>query len=112
MRRFIIFFVLVPIAIVLVVLSVANRHAVTFSLDPIGATPGLSFTAPLFVFLFAALAVGIFTGGVATWLRQGRWRRQARIEHAEVERTRAEVDRLRERTAAMAAALPPARDAA
>ena len=112
MRRFLFLFVLIPLAIVLVVLSVANRHAVLFSLDPIGAAPGLSFTAPLFVFLFAALALGIVIGGAATWFRQGRWRRQARFEHAEVERTRQEVERLRERTAAMTAALPPARDAA
>ena len=112
MRRFLFLFVLVPLAVVLVALSVANRHAVTVSLDPVTAAPALSFTAPLFVFLFVALALGIVIGGVATWVRQGRWRRQARLEHAEARRAREEAERLRERTAALAAALPPARDAA
>jgi hypothetical protein len=37
MRRFLTLFVLFPIAVVVVVLSVANRGSVTFSLDPIGA---------------------------------------------------------------------------
>jgi uncharacterized integral membrane protein len=110
MRRFLALFVLLPIAIVIVALSVANRAEVTFSLDPFNAVPGLSANAPLYVFLFGALALGIVIGGVATWLRQGKWRRFARAERAEVERLRSENARLR------AAAAPPpqlaARDAA
>jgi hypothetical protein len=41
--------------------------------------------------------VGIVIGGVATWLRQGRWRRAARVERANAERLRQAVVRLRER---------------
>ncbi|HMN84454.1 MAG TPA: LapA family protein [Bauldia sp.] len=112
MRRFLFLFVLVPLAVVIVALSVANRHAVTFSFDPVTAAPALSFTAPLFVFLFAALALGIVIGGVATWFRQGHWRRQARLEHVEAARAREDAERMRDRAAQLAAALPPARDAA
>ena len=58
MRRFVSLFVLLPLAVVIVFVSVANRHVATFSLDPFGsAAPALSVTAPLFVLLFAALAV-------------------------------------------------------
>ncbi len=115
MRRFIALFVLLPLAIVIVVLSVANRGDVTFSLDPFGGNPpALSATAPLFIFLFSALVLGIIVGGIATWMRQGRWRQLARTERAELMRTRQEVERLRERVAEIAPGLPApsARDVA
>lgn len=115
MRRFTALFVLLPLAIVIVVLSVANRGDATFSLDPFGGNPpALSATAPLFVFLFAALALGIVVGGIATWLRQSKWRSLARAERAELIRARQEVERLRERVAEIAPGLPspPARDVA
>lgn len=119
MRRFLMFFVILPIALVVVVLSVANRGPVAFSLDPIGAgTTGWSVTAPLYVFLFAAVAVGIVIGGFGAWLRQGRWRQAARVERANAERLRREVERLHGRIEALSAGsgstalVRPSRDAA
>jgi hypothetical protein len=107
MRRFVSLFVLLPLAIVIVFISVANRGAATFSLDPFGsAAPALSTTAPLFVFLFAALAFGVIIGGVATWLGQGKWRRAARAERANAARLRRDVESLRDRIAATTPALP------
>jgi uncharacterized integral membrane protein len=111
MRRFLILFVLLPIAIVVVALSVANRGSVTFSLDPIGAAaPGWSASGPLYVFLFAAVTLGIIIGGIATWLRQGRWRHAARTERANTERLRLEVGRLRQQIEATMPALSAPRD--
>lgn len=114
MRRAFVLFILVPLAIVVVVLSVANRASVTFSLDPFGGDPpALSVTAPFFVFLFTTLFLGILIGGVAAWIRQGRWRSLARAERAELLRTRQEVERLRERvTEITSTTLPANRDAA
>ena len=116
MRRFLTYLILVALAIVAIALSVANREAVTFSLDPFGAaSPRWSLTAPLFVLLFAALALGVLAGGVATWMRQHKWRRAARSERANAQQLRQEVDRLRQRvtTAAPAITGPAAnRDAA
>jgi len=115
MRRFLYLFVLLPIAVIVVALSVANREWVTLSLDPIGpAAPGWSTSGPLFVFLFAAVAVGIVIGGIATWIRQGRWRHAARLERATAERLRTDVQRLHERLEAAIPALNPPknRDAA
>ena len=94
MRRVLFLVILVPLAIVIVVLSVANRGPAIFSLDPFGGN-ALSFSAPLFVFLFAALLLGIVVGGSAAWLRQGKWRQAARVERAEAMRLRGEVERLR-----------------
>jgi uncharacterized integral membrane protein len=113
MRRFVVLFLLLPLAIIVVVLSVANRAPINFSLDPVGAIPALSLTAPLFFFLFGALMLGILLGGIATWVGQGKWRRAARSERANAARLRQDVERLRERTAASTPALPgPRRDAA
>ena len=84
MRRLLTLLILVPIAVIVVFFSVANRDAVTVSLDPFhGGTPAVTFSAPLFVLLFAALALGLLIGGVAAWLRQGRWRKAARKIEAE-----------------------------
>jgi uncharacterized integral membrane protein len=113
MRRFITLFVVIPLTILVVVLSVANRTRVDFSLDPFGFAPSLSVTAPLFFFLFAALALGILLGGIATWIGQGKWRHAARSERANAARLRREVEQLRERPDPSLTALPgPRRDAA
>jgi hypothetical protein len=115
MRRILVLFVLLPLAVVIVILSVANRASVTFSLDPFGGNPpALSLTAPFFVFLFAALALGVLIGGIAAWIRQGRWRSLARAERAELSRLRQEAERLRERLGEATSQMPrpPDRDAA
>mgnify|MGYP000845960920 CR=1 FL=1 len=115
MRRFISLLILIPLAAVVVLFSVANRHAVMVSLDPFhGATPALTFSAPLFVLLFGALALGVLIGGIATWARQGRWRRAARKIEAEAVPLRDEVTKLRHAPPPPpgTTALPPTRDAA
>jgi uncharacterized integral membrane protein len=101
MKKLVNIVVLVPVAIVLVVLSVANRQMVTLALNPFDpADSVLSASAPFFVFLFLAVIFGMIVGSLATWLNQGKYRKRARKEasqavkwHAEAEkhRTRAET---------------------
>jgi uncharacterized integral membrane protein len=106
MRRFLTLFVLLPIAAIVVVLSVANREDVTFSLDPIhGSAGGWALRAPLFAMLFVAVIAGIVIGGVATWFGQGRWRHAARAERANADRLRTDVEQLRAQIAASTTAL-------
>jgi uncharacterized integral membrane protein len=116
MRRFLTLFVLLPTAVIVVLLSVANRGEVAFSLDPIhGATGGWAVKAPLFAMLFVAAIFGIVIGGIAAWIGQGRWRHAARAERANADRLRSEVDQLRAQIAATTTALGaprPNRDAA
>jgi uncharacterized integral membrane protein len=96
MKRLASYLIVLPVAIVALVFAVANRHFVTVSLDPFGErAPGLSFDAPLFIVLFLVLMLGVVVGGCASWLRQGRSRKAARLARAEAERYRAEADRLR-----------------
>jgi uncharacterized integral membrane protein len=72
------------VAIVLIALAVANRAFVPFTLDPFNpGNPALTLSLPLFVYLFLALLLGVVIGGAATWMRQGRYRRQARRQIAE-----------------------------
>jgi uncharacterized integral membrane protein len=106
LRRFVLLIVAVPVALLLVTLSVANRHGVRLVLDPFRSDdPVLSLVLPFYVYLLGALLIGIVIGGVATWLTQARWRRTARRRAAESLRWRAEADRLaRERDAETAAA--------
>ena len=84
LRRLTLLFIILPAAIMLVALAVANRGTVDFTLDPFHpCNPALTFSLPLFVWLFAAMAIGVALGGAATWLKQGRYRKQAR-ENAKV----------------------------
>jgi hypothetical protein len=58
--RLVTILILVPLAIVLVALAVANRAPVAFTIDPFNpGNPGLTLSLPLFVLLFAALALGL-----------------------------------------------------
>ncbi len=111
MRRFLILFVLLPVAIVAVALSVANRADVVLSLDPLGGgAPRWSVELPLFILLFATLGLGVLIGGIATWIGQGRWRRSARAERANAARLRQDAERLRERVVTAPALAPPFSD--
>ena len=83
LNRLVTVLILIPLAIVLVALAVANRAPVAFTIDPFNpGNPGLTASLPLFVLLFAALALGLVIGGIVTWLRQGRYRKAARRHDA------------------------------
>jgi uncharacterized integral membrane protein len=89
--------VLVPVAVILIVLAVANRALVTLSLDPFRPDrPALSVTMPLFFAIFLALLLGALIGGIAAWLGQGKWRRAAREARQEAARLGRELDRERQ----------------
>ena len=96
MRRFLFFVVLLPLGVVAVALSVANRGPITVSLNPLTEIgPAWQLTLPLFVLLFAVLAIGVVIGGVSAWLGQSKWRFAARMERSNIARLRREVERLR-----------------
>jgi hypothetical protein len=85
----------VPTAVILLTLAVVNRHAVRLVLDPFRPDePVLFVMLPFYAYLVAALLIGSVIGGLGVWLGQARWRRSARRQGAEVNRWRAEADRL------------------
>lgn len=89
MRKFFNLFFFVPIAIILILLSVANRHFVTFGIDPLNTQdPAFSISLPFFVFIFAALIIGLVLGASLTWVAQGKHRKALREKSYETNRIR------------------------
>jgi uncharacterized integral membrane protein len=94
--RFLKALILLPIAIVVILLAVANRKPVILSLDPFsGDVPEFAVQAPLFAVIFASVLLGVLIGGMATWMAQGKHRRERRRYRREVTHLRGETDRLR-----------------
>ncbi|RST80376.1 LapA family protein [Aquibium carbonis] len=86
LNRIIVVVIFVPVAILLVALAVANRQMTSFTFDPFNpGNAALSVQMPLFVMLFLALILGMVIGGVAAWLKQGRYRKEARTRRREVQ---------------------------
>lgn len=90
------------------------------SLDPFNsADPAFSVSMPFFVFLFAALLLGMVIGSVATWFKQGKHRKNAREEHSKAVKWQDEAENQKKRAEELAvelhpelAALPPSERAA
>jgi uncharacterized integral membrane protein len=92
LRKIVAAVVLVPLAIVLIAFAVANRHAVTVSFDPFSANdPAASVTLPLFALIILLLILGVLIGGLASWLRQGKWRSAGRRFERELQQLRGKI---------------------
>ena len=103
MKRIAGLFILLPIGILIVALAVANRQEVSVSIPPqVGDAPLYSFSLPLFALLFVMLFVGMLIGSFATWITQGKHRKQARIQKVEATKATFEAKRQAERADAMA----------
>jgi uncharacterized integral membrane protein len=106
-RKIVTAIIVVPLAAVMIAFAVANRETVTVSFDPFSAaSPAYAATLPLFAVILLVLIVGVVVGGVAAWLRQGKWRRAARQFEGESRTLRAELDSLRRRFAVNEPAAP------
>lgn len=102
MRLFLKAIVLVPLAIAIVLFSVANRGPVRVSFDPLSReAPQIAYDVPLFAVVLGAIALGVLLGGAASWLAQAKYRKAAR-------RNRREAESLREETESLRAAVPDA----
>ncbi len=98
MTRFIKYVILFVDAVVMVTLSVTNRHAVSLSLNPFDPQdPRLTITeVPLFWVIFASLVAGIVIGWLGAYAGQGRWRKEAKLKRREADKWHKEADQLRE----------------
>ena len=93
-RKIVTVVLLVPLAVILIGLAVANRQTVTVSFDPFDAAhPAYAASLPLFVLILILVIFGVLLGGVAAWLRQARWRWAARRAEKENQELRLELDR-------------------
>ncbi|WP_075997736.1 LapA family protein [Salaquimonas pukyongi] len=107
-RKLVFLFIALPVAVVLIMLSVANRAPVQVSLDPFNATdPAIAFTLPLFACLFAALLLGMVIGSIATWFTQGKHRKKLRKEHSEAMKWQSEAEAQKKRAEELTRELHP-----
>lgn len=89
LNRFVLIVIVVPLAIILITLAVANRESVGVTIDPFNRdNASLTWHMPLFVWLLLALAIGVIIGGVVSWWRQGAYRKLARERQQEIQRLR------------------------
>ncbi|MHA1547736.1 MAG: lipopolysaccharide assembly protein LapA domain-containing protein [Alphaproteobacteria bacterium] len=100
MRRYLTLFVLLPLAAVVILLSVVNRGVVSLVFDPFGNPPAYTLDTPVYLLIFSAFALGAIAGGAAVWVRQSRWRRAARTERSRAAGLQGDVARLRQRAQA------------
>lgn len=100
-RKIVTVVIVLPLAAIIIAFAVANRQMVTVSFDPLSTTdPAYAATLPLFILIFVLVIVGVIVGGVASWLRQGTWRRTARKLDHDVRLLHQELAALRSRNAA------------
>ena len=100
MRKFLTALVVIPLGVFFVIFAVANRHLVTVSFDPFNSvTPTVAVTLPLFVVIIVVAMLGVLAGGMASWFRQGKWRRAARQHEADAQKARSQLADLRTRIA-------------
>ncbi|MEJ6389775.1 LapA family protein [Gymnodinialimonas ulvae] len=93
---------LVVVALALVLLFFANNAPVTLHLmpDELAAAVGLrnEYTTSLFFVVVAALLVGIIVGFIWEWLREYRYRAEAKTQRREAQRLNQEVAQMKGRT--------------
>lgn len=73
-RRFLVWILIPPIAVVLALFAIANRDNVIVSVDPLP----FAFALPLHLVVFGSLAVGLIAGYLVMWLSGYRTRRDFR----------------------------------
>ena len=93
MRKLVTAFILVPLGIVIVMFTVANRETITVSFDPFDrVNPAFALKTPLYALIFALVGLGVLVGGIAAWLKQHKWRSRARRAEAEARDLRSRLD--------------------
>lgn len=86
LKQIISLIILIPVGIILIAFIVANRTSVALSLNPFETTgDGFVYHAPLFVWLFLFLALGIIIGGITVWFTQHRFRKALKDAQTELQ---------------------------
>jgi uncharacterized membrane protein YciS (DUF1049 family) len=92
MHNFIRWVVGLPIAAVVIAFAIANRQRTIVSFDPFNRdNPLMSVEMPLWALFFLGLIVGVFTGWIACWVAQGKWRRSAKEARRELARAHSDL---------------------
>lgn len=99
--RYIRYAILASIALVLIIVAMANRGVVTVQALPLElaqiAGLNVSYEIPLFVVIFAGILGGLVLGFVWEWIREAKERAAAARQRREMDRMRAEIKRLKDK---------------
>lgn len=79
-KRFIGWFILIPICAILIIFALANRQVVALHFDPTSTLNPIfaNIELPLFIIIYAMLFIGVIFGGIAVWFTQGKFRKECR----------------------------------
>lgn len=101
MMRYVYYALLAAIAIIVVGLSVANRHTVDVAVAPdftaYGLPPSQHFAVPLFLVALASGAIGFVIGAAREYIREAKLRRRAAQARREAGELKREVHELKVR---------------
>ncbi len=94
--------IFVPVALIILFFSMANRAPVKIGLDPFATSEASapSVEAPMFIVVLVAMAFGVLAGGLSSWLGHLPVRRAAKVARAEAKKTRLEIEKLRQQALA------------
>ena len=92
----------IPVTVIVVAFSLANRQMVTIDLWPFERTMDL----PLFFVVLVALLVGFLIGGLIMWISDGKTRSRARAAFYQAQSLEREIAYLKRKQARASA--PPA----
>jgi uncharacterized integral membrane protein len=102
MMRYIRYIFLGAIALMLIVVAVANRQSVELQLLPSDLTPYVPFagsiTVPLFLVVFGGILAGLLIGFIWEYLREFKIRSNLSKSNRQVKSLEREVGKLREKT--------------
>ena len=99
MLRLISWLLMIPVAAVVILLSIANREDISVSLAPLPA----AFSLPLPVVIAGAVGVGFLWGALAAWISASRSRGRARRYRYRAEQAERDAKRLADKIARMEA---------
>ncbi|MCZ2203502.1 LapA family protein [Bartonella sp. A05] len=86
-KRILLAILLVPLTIFLIAFILANRQSVTLTIDPFQtSSEHFTYQAPLFVWLFIFLGLGILLSSIIHWLAQYHSRKALKKNKAELEK--------------------------
>ena len=100
--RYLRYLVLYFMAVGLIVVALANRVDVSFTLLPVALGElvefNLQFQVPLYIVIFLGVMIGLLIGFVWEWFREIKFRAAAQTEHRQLVRLEREVTKLKSET--------------
>ncbi|WP_455477052.1 LapA family protein [Bartonella sp. B41] len=86
-KRILLAIILVPPIVLLIALIVANRQAVTLTLDPFQVkSEQFTYQAPFFIWLFVFFGLGVLLSSIINWFSHRKCKKALRESKAKLEK--------------------------